>query len=285
MRTLALEPKQRSTEETEDSVSLYLNEISRTPLLTPARELELAEQIALGNETAIRLLVESNLRLVVHVARSYSIEGLSLLDLIQEGNLGLLRAARKFDHKLGYRFSTYAIWWIRQGIARAINNQGQIIRLPIHPVESVSRVRQPKRAAELAGSETPAPVPTHLRRQPSENLIGLARRIQQPLSLDQSVNNMVRAEALADDTVESPSEVAELRQLRNVLCRLVDQLPERQRAVIELRFGLHDGHHRTLQEVSVNLGLSRERIHQLERTALANLRQAGAHTDLHTYLE
>ncbi len=285
MRTEAIDRTQRSTQDAEDSARLYLNEISRIPLLAPARELELAEQIALGDEAAVGILVESNLRLVVRVARAYRNEELPFLDLVQEGNLGLLRAARKFDHRLGYRFSTYAMWWIRQAMVRAIRDYGQTIRVPVRAAECVARLRRAESDGEHQNSQTAAPMPDRRWSQPSAKIIEMARRVQQPLSLDRVVDDMVWAEVLADDTAVAPPQAAEIRQLREHLHDLLEQLPDRLRTIIELRFGLRDGHYRSLQEVSEELGVSRERIRSLEMRALAMLRRAGIRTNLHAYLK
>ena len=230
MQASATNRTQDTIDAADDSVTLYLHEISRVPLLTPARELELAERIAQGDEAAVRLLVESNLRLVVQVARSFHHDELSLLDLIQEGNLGLLRAARKFDHRLGYRFSSYAIWWIRQAVTRAIYNKGRAIRVPVYAAEGVARVRRSERRGGQQDSQTAAPRPDRRRRQPSTKIIELASRVQQPLSLDRYVNEMVLAETLMDERAESPPEAAETCQLRDQLHTLLAQLPARQRS-------------------------------------------------------
>jgi RNA polymerase primary sigma factor len=267
---------------------LYLHDISRLPRLTPEQEIELGERIARGDDEALRIMVESNLRLVVSVAKRYRNEGLSLLDLIQEGNIGLMRAAKKFDYTRGYRFSTYAIWWIRQAVTRAIANQGQTIRVPVHITEGLSRLHRLERQAEQDALADGTEAPVDPQDLPSEKVVEMVRMVQQPLSLERVVgddNDATLAEAVEDVDATSPAEAAEHSVLRDRLQLLVGGLPERERKVIELRYGLTDGRPRTLKEVSADFGLTRERIRQLETSALAHLRQAGHIADLREYID
>ncbi len=270
----------------DDGTMIYLNDISRLPRLTPEQEIELGRRIAQGDEAALRRMVEANLRLVVSVAKRYHNEGLSLLDLVQEGNIGLMRAARKFDYTKGYRFSTYAIWWIRQAVTRAIANQGQTIRVPVHVAESLSRLNREEwlRAGDGEQQEAPAERPANV---PSERILDAVRLVQQPLSLERAAgdeNDAYLGDAVEDSNATSPVLAAENALLRARLMELLQRLPERERMVLELRYGLVDGHPRTLKEVSREFGLTRERIRQLENTALAHLRLSSAQSGLHEYL-
>ncbi|HEY8284297.1 MAG TPA: sigma-70 family RNA polymerase sigma factor [Chloroflexota bacterium] len=283
MSAPALEVKQAAVAQPEDSTMLYLHDISRMPLLTAAQERELGERIANGDEEALNIMVESNLRLVVSVAKRYRNEGLSLLDLVQEGNIGLIRAARKFDYRLGHRFSTYAIWWIRQAVTRAISNQSQTIRVPVHVTEGISRLQKTTQLEE-DGVELPEGQDAHL---PSAKIVEMARLVHQPISLERVMGedqDATLAEVVEDPDAISPSDMAEQRMLHDRLVGLVSDLPDRERKVIELRFGLNDGHPRTLKEVSGAFGLTRERIRQLETAALTRLRQSGEQGDLREYL-
>lgn len=288
MNAPILDATQGASAQAEDSTMLYLHDISRLPRLTPEQELELGERIANGDEEALRIMVESNLRLVVSVAKRYRNEGLSLLDLVQEGNIGLIRAAKKFDYKRGHRFSTYAIWWIRQAVTRAIANQGQTIRVPVHITEGMSRLHRLERLAEQEGEEEAMDAQPPQHDVPSDKVVEMVRMVQQPLSLERSVgdeNDATLAEAVEDTDAVSPAEAAENSILRDRLQVLIGGLPERERKVIELRYGLADGRPRTLKEVSGAFGLTRERIRQLETAALAHLRSAGQLTDLRAYLD
>jgi RNA polymerase primary sigma factor len=252
-----------------DATTAYLATIAQIPRLTPQEELELGARSAQGDQTALRRLVEANLRLVVYVAKHYHGEGLTLLDLIQEGNIGLLHAARKFDARQGYRFSTYAICWIRQGVRRAIATQGQLIRVPEYVTERRARVSREEQGTERSGDRE------------------AARLAQPPLSLEQVVGDdqdVCLGDALEDPNAVSPVEAAEQAVLRARLQELLRPLPPRERSVLEWRFGLVDGCPRTLNEVSRRLGLSRERIRQLEHAALGRLRVSGQQVGLEQFL-
>jgi RNA polymerase primary sigma factor len=288
VNAMVLDPGRESTSQTEDSTTLYLNDISRVPRLTPEEELELGERIANGDEAALRKMVEANLRLVVSVAKRYRNEGLSLLDLVQEGNIGLIRAAKKFDYRRGHRFSTYAIWWIRQAVTRAIANHANTIRVPVHVSEGMARLH---RAQQLAGAdgdeEAPRDAETAGADVPSEKIIEMVRLVQQPLSLERTMgddNDATLLEAVEDPDITPPQEVAENTMLRDTLTMLMGGLPDRERKVIELRYGLADGRPRTLKEVSGAFGLTRERIRQLETAALAQLREQGESVHLREHL-
>lgn len=273
----------------DDSTMIYLNDISQVSRLTPEEEIELGRRIAQDDDEALRIMVEANLRLVVAVAKRYRYEGLTLLDLIQEGNIGLMRAAKKFDYTRGYRFSTYAIWWIRQAVTRAIANQGQTIRVPVHVSEGMSRLsRDEWLRADGDGEEAPA---TQSRERPanmpSERILEAVRLVQQPLSLERSVgdeNDAFLSDAIEDPHAISPIDATTNALLRTRLLELLDELPLRERAVVELRYGLVDGRPRTLKEVSNHFGLTRERIRQLENSALGHLRLSGEKFGLHEYL-
>ena len=290
MNATVVDSTQGTSTQAEDSTMLYLHDISRLPRLTPEQELQLGERIANGDDEALTTMVESNLRLVVSVAKRYRNEGLSLLDLVQEGNIGLIRAAKKFDYKRGHRFSTYAIWWIRQAVTRAIANQGQTIRVPVHITEGMSRMHRQMRLVEQEGEEGTAAseMLANSHDLPSEKIVEMVRMVQQPLSLERSVgdeNDASLAEAVEDTEAVSPPEAAENAMLHDRLSLLIDTLPDREQKVIELRYGLADGRPRTLKEVSGAFGLTRERIRQLETSALTHLRQSGQLTDLREYLD
>ena len=282
-----LDVKQAVSVQSDDSTMMYLQDISRLPLLKPDQELALGERIANGDEEALRIMVESNLRLVVSVAKRYRNQGLSLLDLVQEGNIGLIRAARKFDYKLGNRFSTYAIWWIRQAVTRAIANHGQTIRVPVHVSEGISRLQKTMYLVGQEGEEAREDLEAHEANLPSAKVVEMARLAQQPISLERTVGedqDATLAEVVEDPDAVSPGEAAENHMLHERLVGLVNGLPDRERKVIELRFGLTDGRPRTLKEVSGAFGLTRERIRQLETSALSRLRLSGEQSDLREYL-
>jgi RNA polymerase primary sigma factor len=305
-----------SQEPTLDSVQHYLQEIGRVSLLSAAEEVELAERMERGNAATRRLtssedlspqlraalkadvtsghearrhLIQANLRLVVSIAKKYVGRGLSLLDLIQEGNIGLMRAVEKFDYHKGNRFSTYATWWIRQAVTRAIAEQGRTIRLPVHMSESVGQV---KRAAErlaqvLERQPTAEEIATALG-QPIERIERVLEAARRPISLETPVGEdgeHTLGDFLQDDDLPTPAEFASQQLLRRDLARALDHLNERERRIIDLRYGLADGQRRTLEEVGKVLGMTRERARQIEAEALRHLRAPEIGLHLRDYLE
>jgi RNA polymerase primary sigma factor len=265
-----------------DGWDIYMREVGRVRRLTPADELELGRRFAHGDAQALRQMIEANLRLVIAVAKRYRHEGLTLADLVQEGNIGLLRAAQKFDYRKGYRFSTYAIWWIRQAIRRAAAHQAYAMHVPVHIQE---RTDPGERA--LISPHPPcgdgAPADTEQAKAGiSAQTLDLARRAQQTVSLDRVTgeDEAALAETVPDLATPSPFDVASNRLLHERLMDLVTELPERERMVVGLRFGLIGGQACTSTEVAQRIHLSRERVRQLEMAALAKLRDAPGAVDL-----
>ena len=278
-----LDHSQSTVDALADSTSRYLHEINKVPRLTPDQELELGRRIADGDAQALHRMVEANLRLVVSVAKRYRTERLSLLDLIQEGNIGLIHAARKFEYRRGNRFSTYAIWWIRQAVTRAIANQAQLIHVPVHVAEELARRGRTEHDPGQEGEQDPLP----RRDGRFEQLLAQARQAKQPVSLDQPAgedDDLELAEILEDPHALAPAEAADNLVLRERLEALLEALPARARRIIELRFGLCDGHVHTLREVSEVIGLTRERVRQVEVLALKELRQSADIGHLRVYL-
>ena len=258
-----------------DPVGAYLREIGSVPLLSAEEEVALAKRMEAGDAEAKDRLIEANLRLVVSIAKRYLGRGLSLLDLIQEGNLGLIRAVERFDHRRGFKFSTYATWWIRQAITRAIADQARTIRLPVHMVETIGQLLRIQRQllAELGREPSAAEIAAEVNSTPRKVRETL-RLGQEPLSLESPMGE--EGELHLGDTIVDGDAVAPLAAVGEImrraqLRRLLDSLPTRERRVIELRFGLADGRPRTLEEVGVALGLTRERIRQIEAKTLAKL--------------
>ncbi len=273
-----------------DGWAAYMREIGRVRRLTPAEELELGERIAGGDDEALRRMVEANLRLVIAVAKRYRHEGIGLQDLIQEGNIGLLRAAQKFDYRKGYRFSTYAIWWIRQAVSRAVANQAYAIRVPVHIQEGMGQAERALAELQLqdrSGDEPGAPPAGHTSSPISGATLELARRARQTVSLERSVGDdedAVLAEAVADEDATSPFDAAANSLLRHRLLELLTGLPDRERDIITLRYGLVDGRPRTCAEVGEHVHLTRERVRQLEVLALGRLRMGPGGQELASYL-
>jgi RNA polymerase primary sigma factor len=260
----------------DDAVKQYLKEIGRFPLLTANEELDLAERIANGDDNARRKLIEANLRLVVSIAKRYSSQGLPLLDLIQEGNLGLMRAAQKFDYRRRNRFSTYATWWIRQAISRAIAEHSRTIHIPVHVVELIYKLKRISRKLyqETGHEPTPEAIAFEVG-LPKERVIDLLSMAEQPVSLDAPLADDEQyhlADVLEDHSVVAPVEAVSHQFLRDHIDRALSTLQPRERLIIEMRNGLLDGHAYTLEEVSREFQLTRERIRQIEVKALRKLR-------------
>jgi RNA polymerase primary sigma factor len=260
-----------------DSLRLYLRSIGRVDLLTAAQEVELAKRIERGDMLAKRQMVEANLRLVVSIAKGYLGRGLSFLDLIQEGSLGLIRAVEKFDYRRGYKFSTYATWWIRQAVTRAIADKARTIRIPVHMVEKLNRVAHVERAlVQRLGREPEAAEIAEELRWPAGDVRDILRVAQLPVSLEKPVGDEDESELgdfVADDAVLEPFEEASEHLQKEGVRRALDALPERERQVIELRYGLGGAEPLTLEEVGRTFGVTRERIRQIENNTLKKLKR------------
>ncbi len=268
----------------EDAFQSYLRDIRGLGLLTHAEEIELAQRAALGDERARRKLIESNLRLVIAIARRYTSTGVPLIDLIQEGNLGLMRAAEKFDYQRGCHFGTYATWWIRQAVSRAAGEQSRLIHLPEHVATRLRKVRRV--AAQLSQENGLDPLPEQIAAACNidvNEVIDLLGVIEQPVSLDAPVDDEARyslADTLEDSSTPAPAETASQHLLGEELHRALALLTPRERSVIQLRYGIGDGRSRTLLEVGKELGISRERVRQLEVVALMKLRGINGNVTL-----
>ena len=272
----------------DDPVRMYLKEIGKIPLLTPERELYLAEQIALDNKAAKDELIEANLRLVVSIAKRHVGKGMYFLDLIQEGNLGLIKAVEKFDYSKGYKFSTYATWWIRQAITRAIADQARTIRIPVHMVETIHKVSRTARTLlqELGREPTTDEIAERLGIT-ADKVRDIMKIAQDPVSLETPIGE--EEDSHLGDFVEdmdspAPSESASYSLLREQLCNILHTLTPREEQVIKLRFGLEDGRPRTLEEVGKKFEITRERIRQIEAKALRKLRHPSRSKTLKDYL-
>jgi RNA polymerase primary sigma factor len=261
---------------TTDSLQLFLKEIGRIDLLTPAQEVELAKRIERGDHRAKQQMVEANLRLVVSIAKRYRNQGLPFLDLIQEGTIGLVRAAEKFDYRKGFKFSTYATWWIRQAVARALADKGRTIRMPVHVVEKLNRIMRAER--KLQAQNGRLPTSEELSREldlPIDEIDQILRAAQTPVSLEKPVGDEEESEFghfIPDSSTPLPDEAAELTMRRETLKRLLQCLSYRERRVLELRYGLDGEHPRTLDEVGRAFNVTRERIRQIENQSLKKLR-------------
>ena len=276
----------------DDPVKVYLKEIGRVPLLSPEEETELALKIQAGGpdgEKAKQRLSEANLRLVVSIAKRYVGRGMQFLDLIQEGNLGLIKAVEKFDHTKGFKFSTYATWWIRQAITRAIADQARTIRIPVHMVETINKlVRIQRQLLQELGRE---PTPEEIGKEmglPAERVREIQKISQEPVSLETPIGEEEDSQLgdfIEDDAAVVPPDAASFSMLQEQLSKVLDGLAERERKVISLRFGLEDGHPRTLEEVGREFGVTRERIRQIESKTLAKLRHPSRSSKLKDYLE
>jgi RNA polymerase primary sigma factor len=274
---------------TNDPVRMYLKEIGKVRLLTAAEEVQLAKRIEKGDMTAKSRLVEANLRLVVSIAKKYVGRGMLFLDLIQEGNLGLIRAVEKFDYKKGYKFSTYATWWIRQAITRAIADQARTIRIPVHMVETINKlIRVQRQLLQKLGREPVAEeIAEHMEFTP-DKVREIMKISQEPVSLETPIGEEEDShlgDFIEDSEVEAPADAASFTMLQDQLNLVLSSLNERERKVIQLRFGLQDGHPRTLEEVGREFGVTRERIRQIESKTLSKLRHPNRSGALRDFLE
>ena len=273
----------------EDPVKVYLKDIGRVPLLSMDEEVELAKRMQNGDEEAKRKLSEANLRLVVNIAKRYTGRGMLFLDLIQEGNLGLMKAVEKFDYTRGYRFSTYATWWIRQAITRAIADQARTIRIPVHMVETIQKLTRTTRllVQELGRDPTPAEIAEEM--GVSEERVREIQRINlEPVSLETPIgeeDDSHLADFIEDVNATAPQDVASFTILKEHLLAVLDTLTPREEMVLRLRYGLEDGHPRTLEEVGKEFGVTRERIRQIEAKALRKLRHPSRSKKLKEYMD
>jgi RNA polymerase primary sigma factor len=282
IEVLGREPEEEESEErgtrelTTDSLQLFLKEIGRVDLLTAAQEVELAKRIERGDHSAKQAMVEANLRLVVSIAKRYRNQGLPFLDLIQEGTIGLVRAAEKFDHRRGFKFSTYATWWIRQAVARALADKSRTIRMPVHVVEKLNRILRCERKLRSELGREPNALEIALALDVSPEEVEQIRRIaQSPVSLEKPIGDEEESEFghfLTDDTQPLPEEAAEVNLRRETLDRILGTLSARERRVLEMRYGLDGQHPCTLDEVGRAFQVTRERIRQIENQSLKKLR-------------
>ena len=273
---------------TEDPVRMYLKEIGNVPLLTSEQEVELARRVEAGDEEAKKALTEANLRLVVSIAKKYVGRGMPFLDLIQEGNMGLMKAVDKFDYSKGYKFSTYATWWIRQAITRGIADTGRTIRVPVHMVETINKTLRMTRQLlqELGREPTPEEVAERLS-VPVSRVREVLKISRDPVSLDTPIgeeDDSHLGDFIEDDTALSPADSATFSMLREELANALESLTERERQVVKLRFGLEDGRARTLEEVGREFNVTRERIRQIEAKALRKLRHPSRSKRLKDFL-
>ncbi len=272
----------------DDPVRMYLKEIGKVPLLTAEREHELAERMADGDEEAKSELVEANLRLVVSIAKRYVGRGMYFLDLIQEGNLGLMKAVEKFDHNKGFKFSTYATWWIRQAITRAIADQARTIRIPVHMVETIHKVsRYSRQMLQELGREATAEEIGEKMGMSAEKVREIMKIAQDPVSLETPIGEEEDShlgDFIPDDDTPAPADAASATILREVIERELHTLTPREEHVIKLRFGLYDGRTRTLEEVGKEFNITRERIRQIEAKALRKLRHPSRARHLRGFL-
>ena len=273
----------------EDPVRMYLKEIGKVPLLSAEEEIELAQRMEEGDEDAKKRLAEANLRLVVSIAKRYVGRGMLFLDLIQEGNLGLIKAVEKFDYRKGYKFSTYATWWIRQAITRAIADQARTIRIPVHMVETINKlIRVSRQLLQELGRE---PLPEEIAEEmnlPVERVREILKISQEPVSLETPIGEEEDShlgDFIQDDNVPVPADAAAFTMLKEQLVEVLGTLTEREQKVLRLRFGLDDGRARTLEEVGKEFNVTRERIRQIEAKALRKLRHPSRSRKLKDYLD
>ena len=273
----------------EDPVRMYLKEIGKVPLLSAEEEIELAKRMELGDQEAKKRLAEANLRLVVSIAKRYVGRGMLFLDLIQEGNLGLIKAVEKFDYRKGYKFSTYATWWIRQAITRAIADQARTIRIPVHMVETINKLIRVSRQLlqELGREPTPEEIAAEMN-MPVERVREILKISQEPVSLETPIGEEEDShlgDFIQDDNVPVPADAAAFTLLKEQFAEVLGTLTEREQKVLTLRFGLEDGRARTLEEVGREFNVTRERIRQIEAKALRKLRHPSRSRKLKDYLE
>ena len=273
----------------EDPVRMYLKEIGKVPLLTAEEEIELAKRMELGDMEAKKRLAEANLRLVVSIAKRYVGRGMLFLDLIQEGNLGLIKAVEKFDYRKGYKFSTYATWWIRQAITRAIADQARTIRIPVHMVETINKLIRVSRQLlqELGREPTPEEIAEEMN-MPVERVREILKISQEPVSLETPIGEEEDShlgDFIQDDNVPVPADAAAFTLLKEQLVEVLSTLTDREQKVLRLRFGLDDGRARTLEEVGKEFNVTRERIRQIEAKALRKLRHPSRSRKLKDYLD
>ena len=273
----------------EDPVRMYLKEIGNIPLLTAEEEVFLAQRIEKGDEQARKQLIEANLRLVVSIAKKYVGRGMSFLDLIQEGNLGLIKAVEKYDYRKGFKFSTYATWWIRQAITRAIADQARTIRIPVHMVETINKLVRVQRQLlqELGREPSPEEIADNMD-IPVERVREIQKISQEPVSLETPIGEEEDShlgDFIQDDNVPVPAEAAASTLLKEQLVEVLGTLTEREQKVLRLRFGMDDGRARTLEEVGKEFNVTRERIRQIEAKALRKLRHPSRSRKLRDYLD
>ena len=274
---------------TDDPVRMYLKEIGKVPLLTPEEEQDLARRMSEGDDLARQKLTEANLRLVVSIAKRYVGRGMLFLDLIQEGNLGLMKAVEKFDYTKGYKFSTYATWWIRQAITRAIADQARTIRIPVHMVETINKtIRVSRQLLQELGHDPSAEEIAAEMDMPVEKVRDILKIAQEPVSLETPIGEEEDShlgDFIPDEDASEPSEAASFSLLREQLEEVLDTLAPREKKVLELRFGIADGRTRTLEEVGKEFNVTRERIRQIEAKALRKLRHPSRSKKLRDYLD
>jgi RNA polymerase primary sigma factor len=268
---------------------MYLKDIGRVPLLTPEEERVIAKKVAEGDQEARNALITANLRLVVSIAKRYTGRGMSFLDLIQEGNLGLIKAVEKFDHEKGFKFSTYATWWIRQAITRSIADQARTIRIPVHMVETINKLSKIQRnlLQELGREPTIAEIAEAMQ-IPESKVIEIQQVAQEPVSLETPIgeeDDSHLGEFIEDTSAVSPIEVAEMNMLKDELNKVLETLSPREAMVLILRFGLRDKNPRTLEEVGKVFNVTRERIRQIEAKALRRLKNPTRSKKLRDFLE
>ena len=273
----------------DDPVRMYLKEIGKVPLLTAEEEIEIAKRLETGDEEAKKKLSEANLRLVVSIAKRYVGRGMLFLDLIQEGNLGLIKAVEKFDYRKGYKFSTYATWWIRQAITRAIADQARTIRIPVHMVETINKlIRVSRQLLQQYGRE---PTPEEIAKEmgiSEAKVREIIKIAQEPVSLETPIGEEEDShlgDFIADDDTPAPAEAASFALMKEQLLDVLDTLTPREEKVLRLRFGLDDGRQRTLEEVGKEFNVTRERIRQIEAKALRKLRHPSRSKKLKDYLD